>query len=91
MISLLNAKAILFYVSFFIQFVATDYSYPALSFLLLGTIMQVCSMFYLSLLIIGARYLARQLMQHQRTAAIASGIVGLLFIGFGLKLAISGL
>ena len=36
MISLLNPKAILFFVSFFIQFVDPGYAYPALSFLLLG-------------------------------------------------------
>ena len=31
-ISLLNPKAILFFLSFFVQFVEPDYAYPALSF-----------------------------------------------------------
>ena len=40
-ISLLNPKAILFFISFFIQFVDPGYAWPALSFLLLGRIAQV--------------------------------------------------
>ena len=47
-ISLLNPKAILFFISFFIQFVDPAYAYPALSFLLLWAIAQVTSMLYLT-------------------------------------------
>ena len=36
MISLLNPKAILFFISFFVQFLDPTYAYPALSFLLLA-------------------------------------------------------
>ena len=48
MISLLNPKAILFFVSFFIQFVDPDYAYPAVSFLLLGSIAAGVSAIYLT-------------------------------------------
>src|SRR3546814_10772496 len=51
-ISLLNPKAILFFLSFFIQFVDRSYPYPALSFVVLGLIAQIASFTYLSTLIL---------------------------------------
>ncbi len=87
LISLMNPKAILFFVSFFIQFVAPDYPHPALSFLILGLIVQVCSALYLSTLIFGGARLAQAFRARRRLAAGATGGVGLLFIGFSAKLA----
>lgn len=86
LISLMNPKAILFFVSFFIQFVSPDYSCPALSFLILGAIVQVCSALYLSLLIFGGAHLALQFERHRRLSASATG-GGRPVIGFGIKLA----
>lgn len=86
-ISLMNPKAILFFISFFIQFVAPDYSHPELSFLILGIIVQICSALYLSALIFGGAQLAQQFRRRQRLSAAATGGVGGLFIGFGVKLA----
>ncbi|MCK6425408.1 MAG: leucine efflux protein LeuE [Burkholderiaceae bacterium] len=90
-ISLLNPKAILFFVSFFIQFVDPAYPWPALTFLGLGLIAQVCSALYLSVLIfVGAR-LAAAFAAHRRAASAASSGVGVLFLGFGAKLATASL
>jgi len=50
-VSLLNPKAILFFVSFFVQFVDPAYGYPAVSFLILGLIVEIVSALYLSVLI----------------------------------------
>ena len=86
LISLMNPKAILFFVSFFIQFVAPDYPRPELSFLILGIIVQICSAVYLSVLIFGGVHLAAQFRQRRRFASMATGGVGALFIGFGAKL-----
>ncbi|MEV6690760.1 leucine efflux protein LeuE [Micromonospora sp. NPDC051196] len=86
-ISLLNPKAILFFVSFFIQFVDPTYPWPALSFLLLGLIAQVTSALYLTALIFAGTFLAAQFRQRRRLAAGATTAVGALFLGFGLKLA----
>lgn len=86
-ISLMNPKAILFFVSFFIQFVDPGYAHPALSFAILGGIVQVCSALYLSMLIFGGAHLAAQFRKRRRLAAVATGGVGGMFIGFSAKLA----
>ncbi|MER7206525.1 leucine efflux protein LeuE [Streptosporangium sp. NPDC000239] len=86
-ISLMNPKAILFFISFFIQFVDPAYGMPALSFLILGVICQVFSMLYLSLLIFGGTFLAAQFRTRRKLAAGLTTGVGALFLGFGAKLA----
>jgi len=86
-LSLSNPKAIAFYLSFFIQFVDPNYAHPALSFLVLGTILECTSLIYLALLIFFGVRLASWFARRQRLAAAASGSVGSLFIGFGVKLA----
>jgi len=86
-ISLLNPKAILFFVSFFIQFVEPGYAHPALPFLVLGAVVQLFSGLYLTALIFGGRFLAGQFRRRRRLAAGAAAGVGALFVGFGVKLA----
>ena len=90
-ISLMNPKAIMFFVSFFIQFVDPVYAYPALSFAILGLICQIISGLYLSALILGGARLAQQFRRRRRLAAGATGGVGATFIGFGARLANSTL
>lgn len=87
LISVMNPKAILFFVSFFIQFVDPAYPYPALTFLILGLIVQFCSVAYLMMLIYGGIALAKQFEQRKRAAAFGTGTVGLAFVAFGIKLA----
>ncbi len=86
-ISLMNPKAILFFISFVIQFVDPQYAHPVLSFAILGAIVQVCSALYLSALIFGGAHLAQQFRRWRRVSAGATGGVGAMFIGFGVKLA----
>ncbi len=87
LLSLSNPKAILFFISFFIQFVDPGYAYPGLSFLVLGTILEILSALYLSFLIFSGVRLAAWFRRRQRLAAGASSGVGALFVGFGVKLA----
>ncbi len=86
-ISLMNPKAILFFISFFIQFVDPAYGTPALSFLILGAICQLFSVLYLSALIFGGTFLATQFRARRKLAAGLTTGVGALFIGFGARLA----
>ena len=90
-ISLLNPKAILFFISFFIQFVDPAYPRPALTFLALGLILQVCSMTYLTAVILIGSRVADSFRQRRRLSAGLSGGVGALFIGFGVQLATASL
>ncbi|MFE4260131.1 leucine efflux protein LeuE [Streptomyces sp. NPDC056883] len=89
LISLFNPKAILFLMSFFVQFVDTTYAYPALSFLLLGSLMQIGSFLYLTTLIFGGDRLAATFRRRKRLAAGASSAAGVVFLGFAAKLAVS--
>lgn len=87
-ISLLNPKAIMFFVSFFIQFVDPQYPYPGLSFFILGVIVQIASLLYLSALIWGGARLAGAFQKRPLLNAGSTAVVGLLFLGFGIRLAI---
>lgn len=86
-ISLLNPKAILFFMSFFIQFVDPGYAYPALSFAILGAIGQCASFVYLSVLILAGHWLAAAFRARRRLAAGTTGGVGALFLTFSARLA----
>lgn len=90
-ISILNPKAILFYLSFFVQFVDPAYSYPAITFTALAIILQIISMSYLTILIFSGAKLASYFSNRYKLTAICVASVGILFCGFGLKLATSTL
>jgi leucine efflux protein len=88
--SLLNPKAILFFVSFFVQFVDPAYPYPALSFLALGLWVQLFSITYLSILIFTGARLAAAFRRRKRLQAGASAAAGTAFLGFAAKLSLAG-
>lgn len=91
LISLLNPKAILFLLSFFVQFIDPSYPTPAVPFLILSAIVMVFSALYLSALILAGAHLAQVFRARRRlSAGLASG-VGVLFVGFGVKLATASL
>lgn len=88
-VSLFNPKAILFLISFFVQFVDPGYAYPALSFLVLGTLLQIASFLYLSMLIFGGTRLSAAFRRRKRLSAGATSAAGVLFLGFAAKLSLS--
>lgn len=90
-LSLMNPKAILFFLSFFVQFVDPAYPYPALTFVALGGMLQVCSISYLTALILAGSRLADAFRARRRLASAATGGTGALFLGFGAKLAAASL
>ena len=88
-ISLLNPKAILFFVAFFVQFVDPDYAHPALSFLVLGTLVQIASVAYLSALIFGGTRLAAAFRRRRGLSAAGTSAIGAVFLGFAVKLSLA--
>ena len=90
-ISVLNPKAILFLLSFFVQFVDPAYPTPAIPFLILSSIVMSFSAIYLSVLIFAGARLAQGMRRRQRLSASLSGAVGTLFVWFGFKLASASL
>jgi leucine efflux protein len=87
LISLLNPKAILFLLSFFVQFVDPAYAHPGFSFAILGGTVQVFSFLYLSTLILAGHRLAAVFRARRRLSAGLTTGVAALFIGFAAKLA----
>ncbi|MFT2017854.1 leucine efflux protein LeuE [Streptomyces sp. 796.1] len=88
-VSLLNPKAILFFISFFVQFVDPDYAHPALSFVALGAWAQLFSITYLSILIFSGTYLAATFRRRKRLTASLSAGAGAAFLGFAVKLSMA--
>ena len=90
-ISLLNPKAILFLLSFFVQFIDPGYAHPELPFLILSAILMIFSAVYLTALIFAGARLANTFNQRKRLSTGLSGLVGGLFVWFGAKLATTNL
>lgn len=90
-ISLLNPKAILFLLSFFVQFIDPAYDTPAIPFLILSTILMLFSAAYLFGLIFAGARLAQGFRRRKRLTSGLSGAVGGLFVWFGSKLATANL
>lgn len=86
-ISLLNPKAILFFIAFFVQFVDPGYPHPALSFLVLGAFAELASFLYLTTLIFAGARLAAAFRARRALAAGGTSLVGVVFLGFAVKLA----
>ena len=88
-ISLLNPKAILFFISFFIQFVDPAYDEPLLSFLILGILVQIVSQVYLGMIICLAVFTKNSIAQGHWIGRLAKALAGSAFVGYGIKMAIS--
>ena len=87
LVSLLNPKAILFLLSFFVQFIDPAYETPVVPFLILSSIVMGFSALYLSVLIFAGARLAQGFRARSKLAASLSSAVGAVFVWFGIKLA----
>ncbi|MFE3657203.1 leucine efflux protein LeuE [Streptomyces sp. NPDC059165] len=90
LITLLNPKAILFFISFFAQFVDPSYPHPMLSFGLLALVYQAMSVCYITALIFGGTYLSAQFSRRRRLSSGLTAGAGALFLGFAARLATAG-
>ncbi|AZN35684.1 leucine efflux protein LeuE [Iodobacter ciconiae] len=88
-ISLVNVKAILFFMAFFPQFVDPAYDRIPLTFAILGMIVQAVSLAYLTFLIFAGAGLSRRLAGKQWLSRWLARLTGVLFISFGARLALT--
>lgn len=91
LVSLSNPNTIIFYIAFFVQFVSPERSGEALPFFLLALTVQAISMSYLGLLVAAGARLAAWLREYHGVTRLFRYALGLLFVGFGLRLALAGL
>lgn len=85
-LSLTNPKAIFFFLSFFTQFVDADATSPGIAFFILGVILQIISLIYLSTLIFAGAVLSKAFHERPLIASAGMMLVGCLFVFFGAKL-----
>jgi len=87
-VTLMNPKAIVFYMAFFPLFIDPVTQQGALTFVVMGAVICSCSLVYGSLLVIAGNAAARRLAQHRRMVALARRAAGIFLIGFGIELVI---
>ena len=85
-VTLLNPKAIVFFMAFFPQFITPDGGLRA--FALLGALFIAMNCLYQALLIHGTSWVLRHLDEAPHWALWINRTLGVAFIGFGLRLAI---
>ncbi|MFU0922902.1 leucine efflux protein LeuE [Kluyvera sichuanensis] len=86
-LSLTNPKAILFYVSFFVQFIDVHATTPGLAFFILALTLELVSFTYLSFLIVSGSLVTRYVKTRKKLAKIGNSLIGLVFVGFAARLA----
>lgn len=86
-LSLTNPKAILFYVSFFVQFIDVKSTTPGLAFFILALTLELVSFTYLSFLIVSGSLVTRYVKTRKKLAKIGNSLIGLVFVGFAARLA----
>lgn len=85
-LSLTNPKAIFFFLSFFTQFVDATALTPGIAFFILGVILQIISLIYLSTLIFAGAGLSKAFHERPLIASAGMMLVGCLFVFFGARL-----
>ncbi len=86
-LSLTNPKAILFYVSFFVQFIDVNAPHTGISFFILATTLELVSFCYLSFLIISGAFVKQYIRTKKKLAKVGNSLIGLMFVGFAARLA----
>jgi len=85
-LSLTNPKAIFFFISFFAQFIQSDFANPVQTFLYLACVLQLMSMTYLATLICAGQVFLRFFQKRPHWAAVLWIFVGSLLIAFAVRL-----
>lgn len=85
-VTLMNPKAIVFYMAFFPLFIDPATEQGASTFIVMGAVICTCTLFYGSLLVLAGNAAARRLARHRKIATLASRAAGIFLIGFGIRL-----
>lgn len=88
-ITLLNPKAIVFYMAFFPLFVDPDRHQGLLTFAIMAITIATLTFLYCATLITLVRFLADRLRSSKRMVRILNCTAGVMLIGFGIKLALT--
>ncbi|ARZ76513.1 leucine efflux protein LeuE [Stenotrophomonas sp. WZN-1] len=90
LVSLLNPKAILFYMAFLPLFIDPKAHQGLATFAALAGIILVVSIAYCSMLIGVGNLARRRLIQHPRISDALRRVAGLFLVGFGIRLGLNG-
>ncbi|QUX95585.1 lysine transporter LysE [Marinomonas sp. CT5] len=85
----LNPKVALFFLAFVPQFISYDTPNKALAFIFLGLVFNINGMVWCHILAWSSSSLSLKIKHNKLIANVLSKLAGSLFIGFGIKLAIS--
>ena len=86
LVTLINPKAIVFYMAFFPVFIDPATQRGSLTFLTMGAVICTCTLLYGSLLVVAGNAAAKRLARNRTIATLASRAAGIFLIGFGIKL-----
>jgi leucine efflux protein len=87
LITLINPKAIVFYMAFFPLFITPAIHQGALTFAAMGLTITLLTVFYCTLLVFVGNAVARLFKRHRLARQGAHKIAGVAMIGFGIKMA----
>jgi leucine efflux protein len=85
-ITLLNPKAIVFYMAFFPLFIRPDTHQGLLTFAAMGLTIATITAAYCLTLCAGARAISAKVKAHQRLAKALERLAGIFLVGFGVRL-----
>jgi leucine efflux protein len=86
LVTLINPKAIVFYMAFFPLFIDPVTQQGTRTFLMMGLVICTCTLFYGSLLVLAGNMAAKCLAHNRHLGRLASRAAGVFLIGFGIKL-----
>ena len=86
LVTLINPKAIVFYMAFFPLFIDPATHQGSITFIAMAAIISSCTLLYGSLLVLAGNAAAIRLKSDRRIAFLATKAAGLFLVGFGIKL-----
>lgn len=89
LLSLTNPKAILFFLSFFIQFIDSGFTPNWVPYLVLAVVLEIISLLYLTTLIYAGAAIASFFKGQPKAGQAGNLLLGLLFTGFAVRLALA--